>query len=94
MIFTPGQPGWLLNVSKGRDRLEAPGIAQPVRPVGAPALSPARRGFSLFAGLLSPQEHQISAARYSVTMDGIVILAAVLCVVALALLLTAKIEPR
>ena len=21
MIFTPGQPGWLLNVSKGRDRL-------------------------------------------------------------------------
>jgi hypothetical protein len=40
------------------------------------------------------QEHQISARRYSVTMDEIVIGAAVLCVVALALLLTVKIEPR
>ena len=39
------------------------------------------------------QKHQINARRYSVTMDGIIIGAAVLCVVALVLLLTAKIEP-
>ena len=39
------------------------------------------------------QEHQTNIRRYSVTMDEIVIGAAVLCVVALALLLTVKIEP-
>jgi len=40
------------------------------------------------------QEHQINAGRYSVTMDSIVIGAAVLCVVTLAVLLSVKIEPR
>jgi hypothetical protein len=46
------------------------------------------------AGLSLVQEHQTNARRYSLTMDEILIGVAVLCVVALALLLTVKIEPR
>jgi hypothetical protein len=46
----------------------------------------------LSAGLFLVQEHLISTRRYRVTMDGILIGVAVLCVVALALLLTVKIE--
>jgi hypothetical protein len=40
------------------------------------------------------QEHLISTQRYPVTMDEILIGVSVLCVLALALLLTVKIEPR
>ena len=55
--------------------------------------APLRRGFS-FGRRRRRNTRSRPGGRYSVTMDGILIGAAVLCVVALALLLTVKIEPR
>jgi hypothetical protein len=45
-----------------------------------------------FGGAFLWQEHQNITGRYRATIDGIVIGVAVLCVVALALLLTAKLR--